>query len=93
MGLSDKCEKKYAAVMTSTSLAVQEFCRKYKCDYIVGSSGCYDWIMLPQALKMEQFMEHKINSQKEQYVYVAAVLQGWGFQPSYQKNGWYREGR
>ena len=93
MGLSDKWEQKYAAVMTATSLAVQEFCRKYKCEYIAGSSGGYDWIMLPQALKMEQFMEHKINSQKEQYVYVAAVLQGWGFQPSYQKNGWYREGR
>jgi len=87
MGLSDKWEQKYAAVMGSTTSAIQEFCRKYKCDYVAASSsGSYDWIMLPQTIKMEQFKAYH-------NVYVVAVLLGWGFSPSNQKNGWYREGR
>jgi hypothetical protein len=42
--------------------------------------------MLPQTIKMEQF-------KAPHNVYVVAVLLGWGFSPSNQKNGWYREGR
>ena len=76
---ADKWEKEFAKVMGATSSAINEYCRKYKCDYIPAArSGSNEWIMQTKSTKWD----------KPQY----AVLFGWGFLWSADKKGWYRGG-
>ena len=77
---SDKWEKEFAKVMGATSSALQEFCRKYKCDHVPASlTGSNEWIMQTKSTYWNN--------------YQFAVLFGWGFLWSADKKGWYREGR
>ncbi|MEI6269663.1 MAG: EH signature domain-containing protein [Methylococcaceae bacterium] len=76
---SDKWEKEFAKVMGATSSAIQEFCRKYKCDHVPASlTGSNEWIMQTKSTKWGKLQ--------------FAVLFGWGFLWSVDKKGWYRAG-
>ena len=72
-----KWEQEFAEVMKASSSSINEFCRKYKCEYVPSSRlGSNEWIM---QTKSTYWDEHQF-----------AVLFGWGFQWSDNKKGWYR---